>query len=174
MESPLFAAVWTVYGASFPAMERRTLAGQRLAMANPRYRLDAWHEDGRFTGFMGWWDFGTFRFVEHLATDPSARSGGVGSRILKQWMESEKTPVILEIDPPEDDISRRRLGFYRRLGCVENPMEHSHPYYQGTPAPNAPQRVPLRVLSWPRAITDAEYRDFFGANQREVWASIGV
>ena len=30
--------------------------------------------------------------------------------------------MILEIDPPVDDISIRRRGFYERSGFVENPL----------------------------------------------------
>ena len=63
--------------------------------------------------------------------------------------------VILEIDPPADDISRRRKGFYERCGFVENPYPHIHPPYH---AENHGHN--LVVMSCPRALKAAEYDAF--------------
>ena len=38
--------------------------------------------------------------------------------------------MVLEIDPPEDPVSRRRKGFYEGLGLVSNPWPHIHPPYR--------------------------------------------
>ena len=37
--------------------------------------------------------------------------------------------LMLEIDPPKDDISKRRKGFYERSGFTENEFPHIHPPY---------------------------------------------
>lgn len=63
--------------------------------------------------------------------------------------------AVLEIDPPVDEIARRRQGFYQRCGFAVNPYPHVHPPYR----PEYPGHE-LVVLSSPRALTPAEYGAF--------------
>ena len=69
------------------------------------------------------------------------------------WRPSAK--VILEIDPPEDEISIRRLHFYERLGFTANPHEYTHPSFR---RPFHPHRLVL--MSRPGALSDDEARRF--------------
>lgn len=166
--SPYFPLIWNTYESSFPESERRFLPAQKAVFENPNYRLDVWFdENGAFVGLMDWWEYGGFRYVEHLAIAPEARSGGFGSKILKSWIDSSEKPVFLEIDKVRDEISQRRLNFYRRLGFVENPMEHEQPHFQGTG-----EKVSLRVLSYPEGMSEAEYGELLAALQKDVWAEI--
>mgnify|MGYP006974553350 FL=1 len=61
----------------------------------------------------------------------------------------------MEIDPPEDEISVRRLHFYQRLGFVENPQEYIHPSFR---KPFHAHRLVL--MSRPGPLTNEEARDF--------------
>lgn len=167
-KSPLYDKVRQVAEASFPPSERRGPRAQAAVFADSRYRLDAWLDGTRLVGFMGWWDFGGFRYIEHVAVAPEARSGGYGGKIVTAWMRQGDTPVYLEIEQVVDEITRRRLGFYQRLGFIETPMTHVQPPYQGAGA-----GVPMQVLSWPVALTDREYERFSKLLFHEVWADIG-
>lgn len=167
--SPLFKELWKTYEVSFPASERRSLVDQIKILHHPRYRLEAWMNDDErggpiFVGLMGWWEYDDFRYLEHLAISPVARSGGMGGKILLGWMSASEKPVFLEIDVVTDDISRRRLGFYQRLGFVENDMKHSQPDFQGKGG-----AVPLRVLSYPGSMSRSQYAALDNALQRDVW-----
>ena len=87
---------------------------------------------------------------------PYHEQRGDGAAALALLAQSGKK-IILEIDPPVDEISRRRKNFYERAGFAENPFAHVHPpYHAGFPG------HPLVVMSHPRALTDAEYRAFDG------------
>ena len=77
----------------------------------------------------------------------------MGSKALAAFSEGKR--VILEIDPPEDEISIRRLHFYRRLGFVENPQEYIHPSFR---KPFHAHRLVL--MSRPGPLTNEEARDF--------------
>ena len=63
--------------------------------------------------------------------------------------------MILEIDPPVDEISIRRKGFYERCGFVENPFRHIHPPYH---AEN--QGHELVIMSSPIMLEADEYESF--------------
>ena len=166
-DSPYYPLFQKAYEGSFPLNERRSEAAQQAALDDGRYRLDAWLDDGRFIGFMGWWDFAPYRYVEHVAVAPESRSGGYGKSILEQWLASSAKPVLLEIEEPVDDLTRRRLGFYQRLGFIEIPGIHAQPNYQG----GGPE-ARMQVLSWPAPISERQRLDFVDLLHREVWASL--
>lgn len=68
--------------------------------------------------------------------------------------ERKKT-VILEIDPPNDEVSVRRKAFYERAGYRANPFEHIHPPYR-----NEYKGHRLVVMTCPAAISENEYKNF--------------
>ena len=155
--------IWSIYEASFPKNERRTLDAQKTIMPHPRYRFEAWSDHAGLVGFTAWWSYERFSFLEHFAVDARRRSGGVGRKILAAWMERPHPVVLLEIDPVTDDISRRRWNFYERLGFLENDIAHSHPsYFDGTGS------VPLLVLSYPHRIDKNIYTEFAHAEINDM------
>lgn len=172
--SPYYADFAAAYEFSFPPSERRTRAAQAAAFADPRYRLECWRDQGAFIGFMGWWDFGAYRYIEHVAVAPGARSGGYGSRILLTWRDADPRPVYLEIEEPRDELTRRRLAFYQRLDFVENPGVHMQPFYQ--PGADGEQEdasgVPMQALSWPGRLSSKEHKEFLHTLRSVVWARL--
>lgn len=74
-----------------------------------------------------------FSFLAYMATDPTRRSGGIGSKHLKRlvellkeqypehlglFLEIEATdPDTIEISEEEKTIRQRRLSFYQRFGA---------------------------------------------------------
>lgn len=165
VNSPLYQKFLDIYEASFPESERRDVAGQAAAFADPRYRLDAWLDGTRFVALMGWWDFGDFRYIEHVAVAPSARSGGYGGRVLQSWLKQSPRPVYLEIEEVTDEMTARRRNFYLRLGFAATPFHHLQPAYQGEGPP-----VAMQVLTWPEAIDAKEHERFFALLEGQVWA----
>lgn len=182
-ESSLYPKLLRIFEESFPLSERRDEAAQAAAFADPRYRLEAWMDGSRLVGLMGWWDFEDFRYVEHVAVAPEARSGGYGSRILRHWLNMDPRPVYLEIEEVEDDITGRRRDFYLRLGFAQTPFGHVQPPYQlpapsGTEAGGGPEKaapgegVPMQVLSWPGVLSEKQYERLFSLLRDEVWAAM--
>ncbi|MDL2267217.1 GNAT family N-acetyltransferase [Desulfovibrio sp. OttesenSCG-928-G15] len=166
-QSPWFDRAWDIYTASFPRDEIRSRAEQARLYAKPDYRMDAWVEEDRLVGFLAWWNFDDARYIEHLAINPDCRSGGYGSRILQAWLAEDERPVYLEIEKPVDERTKRRLGFYSRLGFLLSPMTHIQPPYnrQGP-------GVALTVLSWPAAISWDRYEILLQNLHSHVWADI--
>ena len=73
------------------------------------------------------------------------------------------TPLILEIDPPVDDISMRRKVVYERCGVVANPYSHTHPpYHVGNHGHD------LVIMSSPKMLTPNEYDVFFSFLENTV------
>ena len=72
-----------------------------------------------------------------------------------ELLAGEDKPVILEIDQPVDEISRRRQAFYKRAGFATNSHAHVHPPYR----PENPGHA-LVVMSRPLPLTKGEYAAF--------------
>ena len=152
--NPLMDAAMVLYRRSFPAHELRLWPDQQAVMNDPLYHFDLCLLDGALAGLILYWDFGAYIYVEHFCVRPELRGRRYGAKALEELGRDGKT-VVLEIDPPVDDIARRRQGFYQRCGFAVNPYPHVHPPYR----PEYPGHE-LVVLSSPRALTPAEYGAF--------------
>ena len=156
-ESDYYGDFWKLYQSSFPVHEKRTSGRQEGLFGDPRYHLDFYTEAGVLVAFMSYWDFDDVIYIEHYAVNPAMRGGGYGSSILDRFLMQASKPVVLEIDPVEDEISARRLRFYKALGFAKNPYKHIQPAYA-----EGFDGFVLTVLSYPRALCRAEYDKFYG------------
>lgn len=151
-EHPLYVDAINLYKISFPPHEQREEASQIEILRNVTYHFDAVCDDGIFIGEILYWNIGHFLYIEHFCVLPAMRNKHYGQKILATLQEK---PLILEIDPPVDAVSRRRKGFYERCGFVENPYPHIHPpYHKGNVGHN------LIVMSSPKILTPGEYKIF--------------
>ncbi|MDO5532418.1 GNAT family N-acetyltransferase [Sutterella sp.] len=155
---PLYDTAMSLYRASFPFHEQREGASQAAILRDPAYQFRLVFEETpqgeALAGIALLWETGGFVYVEHLAVQPLMRGRGTGARILGALAAGQK-PVILEIDPPVDEISRRRKAFYERCGFTANAFAHVHPpYHRGL------EGHALVVMSAPGALTEAQYADF--------------
>lgn len=124
-------------------------------MGDPLYRFELVSREDEFIGFILWWEFEDVRYVEHLATLPRLRGQGCGARILAEFIARSEVPVLLEVEHPTEEISRRRIGFYKRAGFVLNDCEYLHPPYKRGGDP-----VSLALMTYPAAITNDEAECF--------------
>lgn len=153
---------WNLYLSSFPLCEQRPLEEHIKAMGDDSFHCNIITEDSRFVGLLMWWDWSApdgqpFRFIEHFATDATLRGGGYGGRALDMALDTAESRIVtLEIDPPQDEISVRREGFYQRHGLATNRnYQHIHPSFRASTSPHE-----LLVMSYPRAITPEEFAEF--------------
>lgn len=124
---PLLVLVRNTYDASFPKEERRDFfLVRRLLEEDRRFKMYALLLDGSYVGFITGWQFEGFVYVEHFAIDEFARNGGIGAKAMTSFLALHDDPVVLEVEMPIGEISKRRIGFYERLGFV---LDH-HVYFQ--------------------------------------------
>ena len=155
VDHPLYGSFEALYSVSFPVFEQRTRAQQERAFQSENYHLMAYGEDGVFIGFIAYWEFDDYVYIEQCAIHRDLRGQGYGSRLLTGFIAECPRMVLLEIDPAIDEVSQARLGFYRKCGFHENPYPHFHPPYR-----NGYKAHPLMVLTGGRGITEKEYDRF--------------
>lgn len=150
---PLYIDAVGLYKISFPMHEQREAASQIEILKNPAYHFDAVCDNGRFIGEILYWEIEDAFYIEHFCVLPSMRNCHYGQKILAALQQDKS--LILEIDPPVDEISQRRKSFYERCGFTENPYPHIHPpYHKGNTGHD------LVVMSSPKILTPEEYETF--------------
>lgn len=120
-DSPLLKQIETLYVGSFPPVERRRFSSVELLLKkdNVPFNIIAAIEDDELVGFLSYWDFETFRYIEHFAVDVNKRGNGIGSGILEHFLkECDKLPVMLEVELPVSYDARRRVDFYMRHSFI--------------------------------------------------------
>ncbi len=157
VEDPLFMASMAIYRSSFPVYEQRCLQDFPVAFAFDGFYYEVFTDEAENPlALMVTWRRDDFVYLEYFAVSEALRGQGVGSVILDGLKAECAQPIILEIDPPEDEISVRRLGFYRRHGYVPNPQfNYVHPPYTDEGKP-----FPLLVMSHGQPLDDDLYRTF--------------
>lgn len=139
---------------SFPSEERRDDDLQRQVMSHPDYRLQAIMDGDEPVGVVGYFDAPEFIYFENFCISPDKRNNGYGSQALKLLTSLGKT-FILEAELPVDELTRRRIAFYKRNGMVENVYPHIQPHYRATDPD-----LPLVVLTYGKPITQEQYDNF--------------
>lgn len=160
-----FDEIYKIMESSFPTSEFRTYDGQRALLSSPYYRVLAETDPNNKTiAFLASWEFTSFRFVEHFAVDPSLRGGGTGGKLLNKYINQSRIPVRLEVEPPESDFAKRRIGFYERLGFHLNTFEYVQP-----PLREGQALLPLNIMSYPEPLTEEEFCHFRETVYSEVY-----
>lgn len=152
---PMYPRALEGYHNSFPLHEQRESVSQEKILADPEYHFNLIYENDTFVGALLCWDAGHFIYIEHLFILPEMRNQHYGEKALELLKRQSGKSILLEIDPPVDEVSKRRQAFYERCGFMKNPYPHVHPpYHLGNLGHD------LVVLSCPDLLASAEYHRF--------------
>jgi len=150
-----FHEVYPILKEAFPSKERRTEEHQKALLSLPQYCLYAVKEKEILQGVISLWEIEDFIYIEHFAISPEYRNGGFGGKVLAHLIKWKNKPVILEVEEPEGEIEKRRIGFYERHGFFYN----DYPYMQ-PPLRENQELFPLRVMTRPRKIRKEEFESY--------------
>jgi ribosomal protein S18 acetylase RimI-like enzyme len=126
-----------LYLIAFPANERRSFEGfQQQFIREEACSIFIVKDLKGTVGFCTLWEFDSFSFIEHMAIFPEVRGKKIGEAVLSLLINKRKSPLLLEAEPPADEISRRRISFYQRNGFHLLDKHYIQPSYDGvTPGP---------------------------------------
>ncbi|MCD8091874.1 MAG: GNAT family N-acetyltransferase [Bacteroides sp.] len=116
---------------SFPSEEYRELEELRkYTDTKPHFHNNIIFHDNTPVGFITYWDFGHFYYVEHFAVDPAQRNGGHGKNVLNHLCQLLEHPIILEVEVPNEEMAQRRINFYQRHGFSLWEVPYQQPPYK--------------------------------------------
>ncbi len=130
-KSLFFKEIERLYCHSFPVDERRKLSDfEEISASSTQFAVMGIFNGDKLIGFINYWDFHSFLYIEHFAIDPECRNGGIGGRSLRNFLTGKQLPVIIEVEPPCDELTRRRIAFYERMGFkLWNEIDYVQPPY---------------------------------------------
>lgn len=138
-DAPTLSFIEQIYTASFPQDERRDFDEVvRLLRGNDDFEIVLVSDGETPVGFIAYWPWNDFTYMEHFAIDSRCRGGGYGATAMTALLKQTGKPAVLEVEKPLDSLSRRRIHFYERLGFVLS----THPYVQPSYSPG---RNPLEL-----------------------------
>lgn len=143
-DKELFGIVERLITEAFPKEERRPLEAFRsIADSDDRFSVMVLNDGDIPVGFITIWDFELFRYVEHFAILPEMRCRHYGARALEAIRRSDRRPIVLEVELPVDDLTRRRVAFYNRAGFSLLPNDYTQPPYRPGGA-----SLPMKIMAW--------------------------
>ena len=137
---------------SFPSDERRDYDKQKQLFDNARYTVYAKLDGDRLIGFLATWKLESSSYIEHFAVAPEYRNKGLGSRMLQETIGIVGSNLFLEVEPPENDLEKRRIAFYKRNGFIFNDFPYAHPAYGKDKNP-----VVLKIMTYKSPVTQFDF-----------------
>lgn len=162
----MYNTALALYRISFPPHEQREALSQADILGDEAYHFTLLYDGAVFVGLVLYWETESLIYIEHFCILPQMRNQKYGQQALDLLKQTGKT-LVLEIDPPVNDIAIHRKGFYERNGFVENPYPHVHPPYHRQNAGH-----PLVIMSCPAAIGQAEYLGFKDFLDHHIMAGV--
>jgi len=121
----------------FPFDERRSKEKYKQLLNNLNFKSTYIFLENKLIGYINFWDFNDFIFIEHFAIFKELRDKGYGTKFLNSFLQNTSKDIIFEIEPATDEITTRRANFYLRLGFKFSDVEYYQPSYhkKGTLGP---------------------------------------
>ena len=120
---PRFAGLIALYEESIPERERKPTAAIAAMTTSSSHRVTVACDGDVVTGFSLLYLGAALVLLEYLATDARVRGQGLGAMLyLEMRAAAGARPLIVEVESDREDcadrdLRRRRIAFYRRLGC---------------------------------------------------------
>lgn len=150
-----FNAVFPLLESAFPITELRTKEDQRALLGEEQYFLYGVRKDGGFAAVFATWEIDEFLYIEHFAVKEEYRNSGYGGFLLDTLLEEKGKPMVLEVEEPEDELTRRRIAFYERHGLMYNMY-----FYLQPPMRKNTAAVPLKLMTKPEKIDEATFERY--------------
>lgn len=157
-----------LYNEAFPADERREYRDERhlaefIKMKGGKFDAFVAKDGDFFIGFMSYWRFEKYVYVEHFAVVPEQRGRNIGKLMLNHLFKEVGENVIGEVEMPDTEIACRRIGFYERNGFrVRKEFVYMQPPYD-------PSKKPVPMLIITHGNVDLHNMDSISDMLREVY-----
>ena len=149
-----FDDVYHLMENSFTKDEYRSYEEQKALLHHPHYQIYVTMntKQNQVQAFIAIWEFNQIACIDHFAVNPIYRNQGIGTTILQELMSMLDKMICLEVELPNDELSKRRIAFYERNHFFLNPYPYMLP-----PISKGRSSVPLYIMTSLRPITEDEF-----------------
>lgn len=150
---------------SFIEDERRDFGNALRLFKDGKYEVRSIISDGKRVGFISLWHTPDFVFAEHFVIHEEYRNLGLGAKALCE-LKRLFSKIVLEAEPPIEEIAKRRLAFYKRNGFIENEGAYAQPAYR-----KGASEVPLVIMSYPERLEN--FKSAVSQIKKTVYSDLG-
>jgi ribosomal protein S18 acetylase RimI-like enzyme len=154
----------TLYEQSFPLEERRDFYDLIEIKKNNPLELNILYKEDLPVGILNLWDFKDYLYIEHLAIFPQYRNQKIASNILNLLNKTSKL-IVLEVELPIDEISTRRIEFYRRNSFSVQPYKYYQPPYR-----KGEKSIEMHLMAnVQKSIAEIKYNEIIDTIRKKVY-----
>lgn len=166
LKTEAFDQVYRIMEQSFPPDEYRPYQEQSALLENPRYTIYVCPDSqtAQVKAFASVWQLEAWFYVEHFAVDPACRNEGLGAAMLQELCACLPGRIYLEVERPDCELARRRIGFYQRNGFFLN----EYPYIQ-PPISTGRSAIPLLIMTTGGVISEKTFQQLRQLLYRHVY-----
>lgn len=126
-----------LYNSTFPSDQRRLYEDEKhldnfIKMKGGKFNAFSVKDGDLFLGFLSYWIFEGYTYIEHFAVDPEHRGKNLGRLMLNHLFKEVSENVLLEVEPDDSVESKSRIEFYEKNGFrVRKEINYTQPSYGG-------------------------------------------
>lgn len=152
-----FDRFYQILSNNFPTKEIKEYNYMKDTFHAGLYQVLTLKDNDQIVGIMSFYQHDDFRFIDYFAIDGSLKGRGMGSKMLQYFINLDDKMVILEVEHPEDEQSKRRIAFYQRNGLYLNDQFE----YFVPPVRNLKHRLYFHLMSSKRKINNIEFEKYY-------------
>ena len=149
-----FKAAYNIIKEAFPISELRPYEKMKELYEHGLVKIYGYY-DSQLKGILSFWVDDKYLMIENFAVDYSSRGKGIGSKMLDELcrMYKDKT-IVLEVEQPYNEISERRIKFYKRNGFILSDYGYKQPIIN-----KVKNEVPLLLMAYQKVLTNVDFED---------------
>lgn len=152
-----FDRFYQILSNNFPTKEIKEYNYMKDTFHAGLYQVLTLKDNDQIVGIMSFYQHDDFRFIDYFAIDGSLKGKGMGSEMLQYFINLDDKMVILEVEHPEDEQSKRRIAFYQRNGLYLNDQFE----YFVPPVRNLKHCLYFHLMSSKRKINNIEFEKYY-------------
>lgn len=152
-----FDRFYQILSNNFPTKEIKEYNYMKDTFHAGLYQVLTLKDNDQIVGIMSFYQHDDFRFIDYFAIDGSLKGKGMGSKMFQYFINLDDKMVILEVEHPEDEQSKRRIAFYQRNGLYLNDQFE----YFVPPVRNLKHRLYFHLMSSKRKINNIEFEKYY-------------
>lgn len=157
-----FNEIWNIIDNSFEENLHRTYKEHLEIIESNKCKIITHEENGKCVGFLTYWTFEDFLYIEHFAVDKNLRGNGIGKKLLSEIMKKDGLK-ILEVELPETQTDIKRIKFYENFGFIKNSQQYYQPPYN-----KKFDKTPLIIMST-KLLNDIEFNKIKNTLYKNVY-----
>lgn len=139
----------SLYNETFPIDQKRIYEDEKhlnnfIQMKGGKFNAFSAVDGDLYLGFLSYWTFEGYTYIEHFAVDPAHRGKNTGRLMLNHLFKEVSPNVLLETEPGDTPEAQKRIEFYEKNGFkVRKEFNYTQPSYGG----KGQEAVPMLLMT---------------------------